>query len=274
MSSHPPVLPLVPAKKPRGLRADVLTVQQNLAATRSRAQALILAGAVVRDNGVRVNKAGELLPADCTLQLKGQPNPYVSRGGLKLQAALQHFAVHGGLSVQDALCLDVGASTGGFTDCLLQHGAAQVVALDVGYNQLAYSLRQHPQVVVIERLNIRHATREQLPQPFDVVVIDVSFISLRTVLPTLLPFVRPGTHLVALVKPQFEVGRGNVGKSGVVRDAAARDAVLKTISEQATRLGLMDVAAINSPIVGAKGNHEFLLHGVFAHSGPEGTKMP
>jgi 23S rRNA (cytidine1920-2'-O)/16S rRNA (cytidine1409-2'-O)-methyltransferase len=274
MPSHPPAVPTARAKKTRGVRADVLTVQQSLAATRSRAQALILSGAVVRDNGVRVEKAGEWLPADCTLQLKGQPNPYVSRGGLKLQAALQHFAVHGGLSVQDALCLDVGASTGGFTDCLLQHGAAQVVALDVGYNQLAYSLRQHPQVVVIERLNIRHATREQLPQPFDVVVIDVSFISLRTVLPTLLPFVRPGTHLVALVKPQFEVGRGNVGKSGVVRDAAARDAVLKTISEQATRLGLMDVAAINSPIVGAKGNHEFLLHGVFAHSGPEGTKMP
>ncbi len=251
---------------PSRQRADVLVVQQGLAATRSRAQALILAGAVLRQDNSRVDKAGATLSSDTILKLKGQPLPYVSRGGLKLARALQVFSAQGGLQVAQAVCLDVGASTGGFTDCLLQHGASRVYALDVGYNQLAWSVRQDPRVVVLERLNIRHATEAHVPEAVDLVVIDVSFISLRTVLPTVVPFARPGAHLVALVKPQFEVGRARLGKSGVVRDASARADAVAAIVAEAAALGLTDVAVIDSPIVGAKGNHEFLLHGLFSAS--------
>ncbi len=236
-------------------RADVLVVEQGLAETRSRAQALILAGAVHLGDGRKVEKAGELLPQDAELHLSGEPLPFVSRGGLKLAAALDAFAI----DVTGRICLDVGASTGGFTDCLLQHGAAKVYAVDVGYGQLAWKLRQDPRVVVIERTNIRTIDPALLPEPFGAVVIDVSFISLTLVLPTLLPFVLPGAELVALVKPQFEAGRKEVGKGGIVRDEAARERALQRVLEAAQALGVTDARTMTSPLRGAKGNIEFLL---------------
>lgn len=242
-------------------RADILVVEQGLAPSRARAQALILAGAVVvMGEDRRVEKPGQLLGEATELRLKDQPIPYVSRGGLKLAAALQRYAI----DVRGAVCLDVGASTGGFTDCLLQKGAARVYALDVGYNQLAWSIRQDPRVVVIERCNIRLADDSVIPERCDAIVIDVSFISLRLVLPKVLRFARPGSRLVALVKPQFEVGPQALGKHGVVRDEAARQGALDDMVAEARALGLADIVTMPSPIVGAKGNHEFLLSALIA----------
>ncbi|MBX5482014.1 MAG: TlyA family RNA methyltransferase, partial [Myxococcaceae bacterium] len=198
-------------------RLDVLVVERGLAESRARAQALILAGQVIAGDQ-RVDKPGHLVPEDVELRLKGEVLPYVSRGGLKLKAALDHF----GLKVAGAIAADIGASTGGFTDCLLQEGAARVHAIDVGYGQLHEKLRKDPRVISRERVNARYLTDADLPEPVDVVVIDVSFISLTQVLPSVLPKLKPGGLLVALVKPQFEVGRERVGKGGVVRDPAAR----------------------------------------------------
>lgn len=237
-------------------RADMVVVEQGLAPSRARAQALILAGAViVMGEDRRIDKPGQLLGEATELRLKDQPIPYVSRGGLKLAAALQRY----GVSCRGATCLDVGASTGGFTDCLLQNGAAKVYALDVGHNQLAWSIRQDPRVVVIERCNIRLADDSVVPEPCAVIVIDVSFISLRLVLPKVLRFAQPGARLIALVKPQFEVGPQALGKHGVVRDEAARQGALDSIVAEAGSLGLQHIGTMPSPIVGAKGNHEFLL---------------
>lgn len=238
-------------------RADVLLVEQGLAETRTRAQALILAGAVVDAHAQRIDKPGAMLASSTVLRLKEQPLPYVSRGGLKLAAALQRFEV----AVQGAICLDVGASTGGFTDCLLQAGAAKVYALDVGYGQLAWSLRQDPRVVVLERCNIRSAPDTLIAEPCGLMVIDVSFISLRLVLPPALRFTSADAQVVALVKPQFEVGRADIGKGGIVRDAQARQRALDEIYAEMGALGLGDLQSMESPIVGAKGNHEFLLSG-------------
>jgi 23S rRNA (cytidine1920-2'-O)/16S rRNA (cytidine1409-2'-O)-methyltransferase len=235
-------------------RADILVVEQGLAESRTRAQALILAGAVMAGADRKVAKPGDLLDCACELWLRGEPLPYVSRGGLKLAAALGHFEV----SPAGLVCLDVGASTGGFTDCLLQRGAAKVYAVDVGYGQLAWRLRQDPRVVVIERENIRTLAKEMIPEPCRLVVIDVSFISLRIVLPAALQFAAEA-RVVALVKPQFEVGRRDVGKGGIVRDPEARAACLVAIVEECGRLGLTEVRTMDSPITGAKGNHEFLL---------------
>ncbi len=241
-----------PLKK---LRADLLVVEQGLAETRSRAQALILAGAVLYGEGRRVDKPGEQLSPDTVLHLKGEPLPYVSRGGLKLAAALDAFAV----PVEGKICLDVGASTGGFTDVLLKRGAARVYAVDVGYGQLAHALRQDPRVVVLERHNIRSLPPGTLPEPCAIVVIDVSFISLKLVLPALEPYLLPGARLVALVKPQFEVGRADVGKGGIVRDPEARARALREVSELAAARGWRELRTMDSPILGAKGNHEYLL---------------
>ena len=235
----------------------MLLVEQGLAPTRNRAQALIIAGAVVGAGDVRIDKPGMLLAADNLLRLKDQPLPYVSRGGLKLAAALQQFAV----DVRDAICLDVGASTGGFTDCLLQNGARQVFAVDVGYGQLAWSLRQDARVVVLERCNIRTAPDTLLPAPASIVVFDVSFISLRLVLAPALRFCTADAMVIALVKPQFEVGQADVGKGGIVRDAAARQRALIQAQDTLTALGVGPLQSMDSPIQGAKGNHEFLLCG-------------
>ena len=236
-------------------RADVLLVEQGLAPTRSRAQALILAGAVMRGPDRKVDKPGELVDDGVELWLRGEPLPYVSRGGLKLAAALDAF----GVNPQGRTCLDVGASTGGFTDCLLQRGARRVYAVDVGYGQLAWKLRQDPRVVVIERSNIRTLDPALVPDPCDLVVIDASFISLGIVVPAALRFAGQGATLVALVKPQFEVGPRDVGKGGIVRDPAARERALAEVRSACAALGLEDLASIESPIVGAKGNHEYLL---------------
>jgi 23S rRNA (cytidine1920-2'-O)/16S rRNA (cytidine1409-2'-O)-methyltransferase len=235
----------------------VLLVEQGLAPTRSRAQALILAGAVMRGPDRKVEKPGELVDDGVELSLRGEPLPYVSRGGLKLAAALDAFAV----DPAGRTCLDVGASTGGFTDCLLQRGARRVYAVDVGYGQLAWKLRQDPRVVVLERANIRTLDPALVPEPCELVVIDASFISLAIVVPAALRFAGPGATLVALVKPQFEVGPRDVGKGGIVRDPAARERALAEVRATFASLGLEGLDSIDSPIQGAKGNHEFLLRG-------------
>lgn len=249
------------------LRADILLVEQGLAATRSRAQAMILAGNVLRaDNQQRIDKAGDLLAPDTALAISGQPMPYVSRGGVKLAAALKHFAV----DVTDWVCLDVGASTGGFTDCLLQHGAREVYALDVGYGQMAWSMREDARVHVIERCNVRTADDAVVPVPVQAVVIDVSFISLRQVLPSVVRWAGPNALLLALVKPQFEVGRAAVGKGGIVTDALARAQCVAEVAAVAAALGLEVLGTMDSPITGAKGNHEYLLAARFAGTQPLG----
>ena len=245
-------------------RADLLVVEQGLAPTRNRAQALILAGAVMCGPDRKVDKPGDLLAEGVELWLKGEPLPYVSRGGLKLAAALDRF----GVEVEGRTCVDVGASTGGFTDCLLQRGARKVYAIDVGYGQLAWSLRQDRRVVVIERQNIRMMPPELVPERCELAVIDVSFISLKLVVPATLPLCAPGARLVALVKPQFEVGRADVGKGGIVRDAAARARALAEIVEACARAGLRGIDTMDSPIVGAKGNREFLLTGRLGSAAP------
>jgi len=231
---------------------DLLLVQRGLAASRERAQALIRAGQVMVNDQV-MDKPGRRVPTNATLRLRGRL-PYVSRGGLKLEAALNAFQ----LDVTGWVVADVGASTGGFTDCLLQRGAAKVYAIDVGYGQLAWKLRRDPRVVVMERTNIRFL--ESLPEPVDLATVDVSFIGLELVLPAVMRLLKPEGHIVALVKPQFEAGREQVGKGGVVRDPAVHRQVLTRLTGWAVERGLRVLGLIPSPITGPKGNVEFLLH--------------
>ena len=236
-------------------RLDQLLVEKGLVETRSRAQALILAGKV-RLAGQVASKPGERVAPDSDVEVAGPDHPYVSRGGLKLQEALEGLEVvdFGGKDV-----LDVGASTGGFTDCLLQHGANRVIALDVGYGQLHWKLRQDPRVFVMERTNIRYVTADDLPFQPQGAVVDVSFISLRLVLPVLARLLPEAAPVVVLVKPQFEAGRGQVGKGGVVRDEAVRREVVETIRVFAQKTGFEVLAEATSPVLGPKGNKEFLL---------------
>lgn len=241
-------------------RIDRLLVAQGLAESRTRAQALVLAGQVLVD-GTRVDKPGTLVPCSATLQVKGRDHPFVSRGGAKLQGALVHFGARTlppGLALRDRVAMDVGASTGGFTDCLLQRGAARVYAVDVGYGQMAWRIRQDPRVVVIERQNIRHLPEGLIPEPMQMAVIDVSFISLTLVLPSVLRLLAPAAWVVALIKPQFEVGKGQVGRGGIVRDDDQRHAVVEKIVTFAGDCGLKLVGTLDSPIVGQKGNREIL----------------
>lgn len=240
--------------KPRKERVDVLVVERGLAESRTRAQALILAGQVVVDDQ-RVDKPGSLVPVEAELRLKGEVLPYVSRGGLKLKGAMDRF----GLDVTGRVCADIGASTGGFTDCLLQHGATRVHAIDVGYGQLHEKLRKDPRVRSRERVNARYLTDEDLPEKVGAIVIDVSFISLTQVLPSVLTFLAPGGLLVALVKPQFEVGPERVGKGGVVRDAAARQDAIDTVTAFVREQGLTVRGLMDSPVPGPAGNVEALL---------------
>ena len=243
-------------------RLDALLVARGLAATRERARALILAGQVRVDTPASKAgtplKAGTMVPDDAAVVLAVPDHPYVGRGGLKLAHALDVFAI----DPRGRVALDVGASTGGFTDVLLQRGAARVVALDVGHGQLAWSLRTDPRVVVIEKVNARTLTADQLgpdaPHVFDLVTADVSFISLRLVLPALVPLLAPDGRLVALVKPQFEAGRDDVGAGGIVRDAAVHERVVAEVVAEAARLGLVHRGTTPSPIAGAEGNREFL----------------
>lgn len=235
-------------------RIDVLLVERGLAPTRTKAQALILAGQVVVDDQ-RVDKPGTRVSVEAELRLKGEVLPFVSRGGLKLAGALDHFQ----LEVKGAVAADIGASTGGFTDCLLQRGAVRVHAIDVGHAQLHEKLRQDPRVISKEGVNARQLTDDDLPEPVDVVVIDVSFISLTLVLPSVLTKLKAGGLLVALVKPQFEVGPEHVEKGGVVRDLAARQASIDKIRAFVKAAGLEELGVIDSSIAGPAGNVEALL---------------
>ncbi len=237
------------------VRLDKLLVERGLAATRSRAQALIASG-LVRVAGRPAERAATLVPPDEEVTLLGSGCPYVSRGGLKLAAALDGFAV----DVTGLVCADIGASTGGFTDCLLQRGAARVYAIDVGYGQLAWKLRQDERVVVMERTNARYLTPDDLPTPIDLAVIDASFISLRLLLPPLPPLFAGPARIIALIKPQFEAGREQVGKGGIVRDPAVQRTVIDQLAAFAADLGLHDNGVLPSPIQGAKGNQEFLWY--------------
>jgi 23S rRNA (cytidine1920-2'-O)/16S rRNA (cytidine1409-2'-O)-methyltransferase len=236
------------------VRADLALVDQGLAPSREKARALILAGEVLAGDRPIV-KAGDLVDEGAELRLRSAPMPYVSRGGVKLAHALEVF----GVDVRGAVALDVGASTGGFTDCLLQRGAARVYCVDVGQGQLDWKVASDARVRVLDRVNIRLAPADLLPEPVDVVVVDVSFISLRLVLPALRPLAKPGAPVVVLVKPQFEVGRADVGKGGIVRDDAARARALAEVRAAAAALGYQVGADTVSPITGGKGNIEYLL---------------
>lgn len=246
-----------------GTRADIALVERGLFPSRAAARAAILAGEV-RADGEVIAKAGQPLPQDAAVEVAERPR-YVSRGGRKLEGALSAF----GLDVTGAVALDVGASTGGFTDCLLQHGAVSVVALDVGYGQLAWRLRTDPRVRVLERTNIRTVDPAQLEGPFDVVVIDVSFIGLVKVLPYVLPLVAENGVVAALVKPQFEAGKGRVGKKGVVRDPSTHEAVLEDVVAFVAEQGWAVRSLAFSPIKGPEGNIEFWA--LIAHEGPMDT---
>ena len=235
-------------------RLDQLVVERGLAPSRERAKAMILAGQV-SVNGQPSTKAGTLVDIKAAIALIAPDHPYVGRGGLKLAHALDTF----GVAVAGREALDIGASTGGFTDVLLQRGAHRVVALDVGHGQLDWRLRNDARVVVIEKFNARHLTSAVLPGPVDLVVIDVSFISLKQILPTLPPLLAPDADVIALVKPQFEAGRDEVRK-GIIKDPAVHARVLQDVSTAAREVGLSPVASTRSPITGAKGNIEFLLH--------------
>ena len=237
------------------MRLDTLLVERGLVVSRERARALILAGQV-RVNGQPVTKAGTSIKPDADVVLATPDHPYVSRGGLKLAHALDTF----GIVATGVDALDIGASTGGFTDVLLQRGARQVVALDVGHGQLDWRLRTDPRVVVLEHVNARHLTPEQAPGPFAIVTIDVSFISLRQILPVVPSRLAPDGDVVALVKPQFEAGRADVQRGGLVTDAAVHARVLEEVRAAARAIGLTPMADTPSPITGATGNQEFLLH--------------
>lgn len=247
------------------IRLDKLLVDRGLAASRERAQALILAGKVLVDNQ-KLEKAGAQVQENAPIRLLGEDLRYVSRGGLKLEGALEHWKI----DVAGKVCLDVGASTGGFTDCLLQHGAARVVAIDTGYGQMDFKIRQDPRVRLIEKTNARFLTREAVGEFVDFIAVDVSFISAVLILPSVISAALPdspnrprGARIVVLVKPQFEVGREQVGKGGIVRDEDAQREAVEKVRSALTKLGISQMDVMESPILGAEGNREFLLYGVF-----------
>jgi 23S rRNA (cytidine1920-2'-O)/16S rRNA (cytidine1409-2'-O)-methyltransferase len=240
-------------------RLDKLLLERGLAPSRERAQALILAGKVLV-NGQKMEKAGTGVDAESEIRLLGEELKYVSRGGLKLERALEHWQI----DVSGKACLDVGASTGGFTDCLLQHGAARVIAVDTGHGQLGFRLRQDARVRLLEKTNARYLTREQVGETVDLVVMDVSFISATLVLPAVVAAAFPESHgrqIIVLVKPQFEAGREQVGKGGIVRDPEAQSASVEKVRQALVELKFAQTDVIESPILGAEGNREFLLWG-------------
>jgi 23S rRNA (cytidine1920-2'-O)/16S rRNA (cytidine1409-2'-O)-methyltransferase len=246
------------------VRLDKLILQRGLASSRERAQALVLAGRVLV-NEQKVEKAGASVDGEAVLRILGDEMPYVSRGGLKLARAIEHWCIE----VQGKNCMDIGASTGGFTDCLLQNGAAQVIAVDTGYGQIDMKLRNDPRVRLLEKTNARYLTVEQVwpgdsqRTPISVIAMDVSFISATLVLPAVVRCARAvcsGFELVVLVKPQFEVGRENVGKGGIVRDPEAQQSAVQRVSATVGELGGVEVEVIESPILGTEGNREYLLH--------------
>jgi 23S rRNA (cytidine1920-2'-O)/16S rRNA (cytidine1409-2'-O)-methyltransferase len=248
-------------------RLDTLLQARGIVESREQARGLILSGAVWVD-GQRRDKAGVQVASDAEISVQGDRCPYVGRGGLKLEGALDHF----GIDVSEAVAFDVGASTGGFTDCLLQRGAKKVYAVDVGYGQIAWKLRIDPRVVLIERQNIRTMPKETIGEPVDWIVIDVSFISLEKVIPCVVPHLREGGGLLALIKPQFEVGYGEVGAGGIVRDAAQHQQVVDRICGQAGGWGLQTRGTVPSPILGKEGNREFFIYMIGAHVAPSSGK--
>jgi 23S rRNA (cytidine1920-2'-O)/16S rRNA (cytidine1409-2'-O)-methyltransferase len=251
----------MPSKGPPKTRLDQALVDRGLVESRTKAQALVMAGLVFAGE-TRLTSSGGKIADDVEITVKGQPHPWVSRGGMKLAHGLAHF----GLSPEGRTCVDVGASTGGFTDVLLTHGAAKVYAVDVGYGQLAHKLRTDPRVVVLERTNARTLDAALIPDAVDVVVCDASFIGLRTVLPATLTLASPGAWLIALIKPQFEVGKARVGKNGVVREPELHDEVCRTTETWLGEQGWKVLGITQSPITGPAGNVEFLIGAVKHHA--------
>jgi 23S rRNA (cytidine1920-2'-O)/16S rRNA (cytidine1409-2'-O)-methyltransferase len=243
-------------------RLDITIVERGLLASRQRARALIMAGKVLV-NDSPVDKPGFFVRSTDIVKLREADHPYVSRGGLKLEKALEKFPV----AVAGSVCLDVGASTGGFTDCLLQNRAKRVYAVDVGYGQIDWKLRQDPRVVVIERTNIRHMPDDAIPEKVDIITVDVSFISLKIAIPAVLRFLAESGRIIALIKPQFEVGKGMVGKGGVVRDPNLHQEAIDAVTRSLETCGLQRLDLTPSPIHGPKGNKEFLaLYSVLSDS--------
>jgi len=237
------------------VRIDQLLYKRALTESREKARALILEGKVIV-NGQKIEKPGTMVDENAEITICGETLPYVSRGGLKLEKALKEFAI----DVKDKVAMDVGASTGGFTDCLIQHGAKKVYSVDVGYGQLAWKLRTDPRVVPIEKTNIRYMPKEKIPEEVDIVTVDVSFISLRLVIPKILEFLKPDGEIIALIKPQFEAGKGEVPKGGVIKDPEKRARIVQEIKQFFESLNVKIVGIIPSPIPGQKGNIEFLLY--------------
>ena len=236
-------------------RLDRVLLDKGLAASRERARALIMEGKVLV-GGAAVTKAGSMVEESASITLKEPDIPYVSRGGLKLEAAAERF----GIDFAGKTAMDVGASTGGFTDLMLKRGARRVYAIDVGYGQFDWRLRQDPRVVLFEKTNIRHLERDAIPEDIDIATVDVSFISLKLVIPKVMEFLRPGGEIAALIKPQFEAGRLEVGKGGIVRDEAARLRAVESVREAMRELGLEELGVMESPIKGQKGNIEYLIY--------------
>ena len=237
------------------IRLDQLLAEKGLAGSRQRAQGIIMAGLVLVD-GEKVDKPGHLVNPSCSIDLTGPDHPYVSRGGIKLEAALKEFSV----DVTGLTILDVGASSGGFTDCLLRHGAKKVIAVDVGYGQLAWSLRNDPRVLVLERTNIRNLSALEIEDVIDGAVIDTSFISLKIVVPAAAKLLKKDSFILALIKPQFEAGKGMVGKGGIIRDAVLQNQIVDDLTAFFSQAGLEVCGTIESPITGAKGNKEFFIY--------------
>ena len=250
-------------------RLDVLLTARGLAESRSRAQAVIMAGEVYV-NGQKADKAGMEVPLEAEIEVRGSACPYVSRGGLKLEKALRDF----GVDPTGYVCSDSGASTGGFTDCLLQQGAKKVFAIDVGYGQLAWKIRSDPRVVVMERTNIRYVTPEDLGETLDLSVVDVSFISLKIVLPAIQKLLKPTGQVLCLIKPQFEAGKELVGKKGVVRDPAVHEQVVQNFVDLAAELGFTLRNLTFSPVKGPEGNIEFLGHLAMQPGGAVSPDVP
>lgn len=236
-------------------RLDSLLVERGLVESREKAQALVLAGEVLVD-GQKVTKAGQKISPDVEIRLLGRKVRFVSRGGEKLEGAMERFAI----DVRDKVCLDVGASTGGFTDCLLRRGARKVYAVDVGRAQLHWNIRQDPRVIVCEKVNARYLSQEIVPEKVGFVCCDVSFISVTLILPALIPLLAPTAAMVVLVKPQFEAGKGEVGKGGIVRDPALHEQAIDKVRNALDELGFYNLQTMDSPILGAEGNKEFLIY--------------
>lgn len=237
------------------IRIDQLLYKRAITESREKARALILEGKVIV-NGQKIDKPGTMVDENAEITICGETLPYVSRGGLKLEKALKEFSI----DVKDKVAMDVGASTGGFTDCLIQHGAKKVYAVDVGYGQLAWKLRTDPRVIPIEKTNIRYIQKEKIPEKIDIVTVDVSFISLRLVIPKILEFLKPNGEIVALIKPQFEVGKCEVPRGGVIKDAEKREKIIKEMRNFFESLRLKVIGITQSPIPGQKGNIEYLIY--------------